>query len=421
MFSLNVRAEETVTTCEPPGNGAGPFWCYGAPLVVRWGDRVFVSAMETGVDVPPLCNTRWRLFSRRDGGSWELLHVEEDFREREPCPLVGFEDGRLFLSVNPSLRPRGAQYDLCDSHLLVFDAQQTHTPPHPLRPVWETGARFTDHSYRGVAADARRKELLLLTIDATTGAQYWTFYASEGSWAARGRLVFPIRACYPQVALRERKAHVLAIGDIVEPVEAWRNLKFEKTGSGWDYVFRRLFYAYSPDLVRCPFGEPLEVETVEETCGHIANLDLWLDPEGSAHLLYLVRTVQYEFLRDRFFPNVPLQTRLVHAVVREGDLVEKTTLLKGGEEASLQIPVYARFHAFEEGNVSVIVSLRGSVAENGVLWSDGSFLRIPLEKPFGTFFTATERGGSLPSRTLDLYGPGDGSAIRYARVEVQSS
>ena len=54
--------------------------------------------------------------------------------------------------------------------------------------------------------------------------------------AARHRLLsrtgrLPIRACYPQVALRDRAAHVLAIGDIVEPNEAWRAHKKEATGS----------------------------------------------------------------------------------------------------------------------------------------------------------------------------------------------
>jgi hypothetical protein len=28
-----VIREETVATCLPAGNGAGPLWCYGAPLL----------------------------------------------------------------------------------------------------------------------------------------------------------------------------------------------------------------------------------------------------------------------------------------------------------------------------------------------------------------------------------------------------
>ena len=113
-----VEVEESVTTCNPPGNGAGPFWCYGSPLIVRHGDDVFVSAMETGEDVPLLCNTRWRLFSKHGNENWELAQISEKFNEREPCPLVGFSDGRLFLSVNPSTQPSGTKYGSCDPHLL---------------------------------------------------------------------------------------------------------------------------------------------------------------------------------------------------------------------------------------------------------------------------------------------------------------
>ena len=29
-----VEVEEVVATCPSPDNGAGPLWCYGAPLVV---------------------------------------------------------------------------------------------------------------------------------------------------------------------------------------------------------------------------------------------------------------------------------------------------------------------------------------------------------------------------------------------------
>ena len=60
----SVEVEDIVSQYVSPNNGAGPLWCYGAPLLVRQGDNVYVSVMETGEDVPPLCNTRWQLFQR---------------------------------------------------------------------------------------------------------------------------------------------------------------------------------------------------------------------------------------------------------------------------------------------------------------------------------------------------------------------
>jgi hypothetical protein len=422
-----VEVEETVATCDPPGNGAGPLWCYGAPLLFRLGDTVFVSAMETGEGVPPLCNTRWRLFRRSAANGWELVRAAEAFREREPCPLVGFEDGRMFLCVNPSTRPPGTQYGPCDPHLLEFSATEPTAPPPAVRPIWAPGTQFTDHSYRGIAADGQRGELLLLNIHAGTGEQFWAYRDASGGWSQRGTIRFPIRSCYPQVALRAGAAHVLAIGDIVEPVEEWRRYKFEQTGRQWDYVFRRLFYTWTPDISAVPFAEPVEVDTVEATAGHISNLDLWLDGSGGAHVLYRKNSVQSALLRDRFFPGVPLVTALEHVVMRDGGAATRHTLRTGGEGSSPETPGFARFHATPDGRLFAVYRSAGAhgsdrpASENCLLEvcrePSPEPTPIPLQEPFTTFFTATERGGSPASDVLDLYGVGrDGTVLRYARV-----
>src|SRR5688572_11718980 len=105
MSSPVTEIEETVATCTPPNNGAGPLWCYGAPLVVRRGGEVFVSVMETGEGVPPLCNTRWRLYRRDGRAGWRKVQEAAGFREREPCPLAYAGGDHLLLSVNPSTEP----------------------------------------------------------------------------------------------------------------------------------------------------------------------------------------------------------------------------------------------------------------------------------------------------------------------------
>jgi hypothetical protein len=235
-----TEVEEPVATCKPPGNGAGPLWCYGAPLLARVGDRVFASVMETGEGVPPNCNTRWRLFLRDDRGWREVGHAE-GYREREPCPVVALGRRGLVLSVNPSTEPPGTPYGRCDPHFLFLDASHPDRRPTAVRPTWSSPARFAEHSYRGLAADPSRGDMLALNIDAKTEEQRWYFRASDGADTRSGTIRFPIRACYPQAAVRDRAAHVLAVGDIVEPVEAWRRYRKEKTGSAWDYVFRRLF------------------------------------------------------------------------------------------------------------------------------------------------------------------------------------
>jgi hypothetical protein len=428
-----VEREEAMATCASPNNGAGPIWCYGAPLLVRQGDTVFVSVMETGKDVPPLCNTRWRLFRREDqaASEWRLVRQPEGFRHREPCPLVLQDDNQLVLSVNPSIEPVGAKYGRCDPHLLRFDTRRIDEPPADL-VLWGSSAgtgHFTDHSYRGVAADSGRGELLVLNIDATTSAQHWAFVGADGRLSRSGAISFPIRACYPQVALRDRAAHVLAIGDIVEPNEAWRTLKKQKTGQAWDYVFRRLFYATTPDITAGGFAPPIEIDTVDATGGHITNLDLWIDPRGVAHLLYL-KTMYSPVIRDKDFPGQPNPTTLEHVEMAGGKIVRRTTLVTGGEKAP-ETPRYARFHATEDGTLWVVEFVTGSrrdgssfgenriaaVAPGGTLSAQ---LRLPLKSPFSTFFTAAERGGSRPSNVLDLFGiAGDGETLRYARIRLR--
>lgn len=126
--------------------------------------------------------------------------------------------------------------------VLEFDPNNLSKPPRVHTPVWADGTYFTEHSYRGLAADGANGELLLLNINAKSSEQFISFYDGKGVWRAKATIRFPIRACYPQVALHDGAAHVLAIGDIVEPVEEWRTLKFGRLKREWDYVFRRLFY-----------------------------------------------------------------------------------------------------------------------------------------------------------------------------------
>jgi hypothetical protein len=258
-----VEVEEDVYTYEPADNGAGPLWCKGSTCIVRIGDNVFVSGIETLKDLKPLNNVRWLLFKRADAG-WVLQQRDENDRTREPCPLAAFPDGRLFLSVNPTLTEPNTYSGPARPQILQFAADAARAPYRELLPVWDGKPAFTEHSYRGFAADGSSRELLVLNI-LQHEAQYWSFRDRNGRWAARGRLVFPmgldyekpepIRLCYPVVALANRAAYILAISDIIEPVPAWRRYKRELTKQQWDYDFRRLFFTWTPDITTTPFSE----------------------------------------------------------------------------------------------------------------------------------------------------------------------
>jgi len=425
-----VEAEEVVTRYAPANNGAGPLWCYGAPLIARRGDGVFLSVIETGEKAAPLLNTRWQLWLR-SADRWKLVQHEQAFCEREPCPIGISSKGPIFLSINPSVEPSGATQGRCEPQVLEFDPNDPNKPARIDRPAWADGTYFREHSYRGLAADGASGELLLLNINARTSDQFVSYRDEKGAWQAKGTIRFPIRACYPQVGLQGHAAHVLAIGDIVEPVELWKTLKYEKLRRDWDYVFRRLFYTWTPDIRQNSFVTPVEIDTVEETCGYILNLDLCIDASGSAHLLYLKRPFQYDFIRDTYFPGRPMGVSLEYAVVGRGQVRSHTTLAGVAEGGSGLEPSYARFHTDPQGRLYVIlagttIDGRSRTFGNFISRIQGGkatpkFQRIDLKHPFRTFFTNTIRGGSMPSDTIDLFGIADDDPnLRYARLRLQS-
>ena len=170
----------------------------------------------------------------------------------------------------------------------------------------------------------------------------------------------------------------------------------------------RLDARHRPD--RLP--PPVEIDTVEATGGHITNLDLWVDPEGRAHLLYL-KTNLSPVLRDEFFPGRAIVTTLEHVEIVEGKVARRTTLCSGGEKAR-ETPQYARFHVAEDGTPWVVELVSGtrpdgsSLHENRVFAirpGEGKFapMSLALKTPFSTFFTATPARGQpafQPARPL---------------------
>lgn len=421
-----VEAEEVVTKYTPANNGAGPLWCYGSTVIARLGNDVYLSVIETGKDVPLLCNTRWQLWHRSAEG-WKIAQNEKEYRQREPCPVGIFQKGPVFLSVNPSIEPPGVKYGRCRPLVLEFNPKALADSAKTHEPAWADGTYFTDHSYRGFAADGANGELLLLNINAKTSEQFVSYCDSDGKWRQKGKIKFPIRSCYPQVALRNRAAAVMAIGDIVEPVEEWRKLKFEKLKRQWDYVFRRLFYTYTEDIRSRNFSAPVEIDTVEKTAGHIQNLDLYIDETGATHLLYLKRPHQYSFIRDKYFPGQPMTAHLEYVVIKNGKVISKKTLAGTPQGSKGLEPSYGRFHIGSNGALWVIAA--GTMINRaersfgnyiGRIFPDQSgpkFTRIDLKHPFRTFFTNTPRGGSKPSDFIDLFGIADDNPnLRYARI-----
>ena len=434
-----VEIEEDVYTFTNANNGAGPMWCHGSTCLVRSGKHLFASGIETVPDAKPLNNCRWMLFERESNG-WEQVRLDTDGRTREPAPMAVFEDGRVFLSVNPTLgKEPQANGGPARPDVLQFKAADAKSSPESLTPLWLNDPKFTEHSYRSFAADGRAGELILFQNIGYTHAE-WTFRDRHGKWSAQGQLKWPwgaeydkpepIRVCYPNVEIKNRAVHFFGVSDVLEPYKAWREFKRELTGQQWDYDFRRLFYTWTPEITKKPFAEWVEIASRDKTCGWVAPGDLYVASNGDVHLLWTERALD-ERLRPKFFPEAKQSHTLHYAVVRKGKVVRRRVVVESNEGKPGIIASGPRFQISPEHRLFVVYYAAGkdesgkTIAENRVsqIGADGVVsapTRIPLKQPFTMFFTTTVRGGSPPSRILEMLGQRVGTAntISYARVRL---
>ena len=433
-----VEIEEDVYTYQPADNGAGPMWSYGSSCIARVGDEVFISGLETLPDAKPANNVRWQLFHRGDDG-WDLVRKGEA-RTREPCPLVSFPDGTLFLSDNPTSIGPDEGYGPARPEMFVFSAADPTADPEKLVPVWEGEPPFSEHSYRSFAADGKNREFILFQ-NIGYGHAEWTFRNSAGEWAKQGKLKWPwgaeypepqpIRVCYPAVALKDRAVYFCGVSDIVEPYPEWREYKKEVTGREWDYDFRRLFFTWSDNITTGEFHDWIEVSSRDKTCGWVSPCDLWVGPDGAVHLLWVERAID-ERLREKFFPEEKQSNALMYAVLRDGEITLKQAIVMAKEGEAADQPQSGRFHVTADGRLFVFFSVRadrgeaGSQPENRLveIGKDGALgepVTVALEHPFGRFYTATGRIGCEPSDVMDVYGTASGGedVLRYARIRLK--
>jgi hypothetical protein len=302
-------------------------------------------------------------------------------------------------------------------------------------PGWQGEPRFTEHSYRSLAADGPGRELVVFqNID--NGHAEWAFRGADGRWSAQGRLKWPwgadyakpqpVRICYPNVALRARAVHFLGVSDILEPNPEWRAFKQALTGKQWDYDFRRLFYTHTPDITREPFRDWIEVASRESTGGGISSADLSVEPDGSVWILWTERGLD-ERLRAKFFPDAKQFQALRLARIRDGKVFGQRTLVESTEDRPGPVAEAARFHRDGQGRLWVIRAMGGAGPRgNDLVLLDaegrpGVPVRLPFARPFTSFFTATPRAGSASGEVIDLLGvrEGTGHAIGYARVRLR--
>ena len=441
MVKATVEVEEVVCSFEPADNGAGPLWCHGSTVVARRGDEVYVAGLETLPDQQPLNNCRWVLY-RRDAGGWQLVHRDTSGRTREPSPVVVLGSGDLLVSANPTLADPGTRGGPAEPAVFRFDTDDLSAGYRKELPAWIGMPAFTEHSYRTVVGDGAANEVLYMQ-NVGYDVAHMSLLCGDGQWQGLGELKWPwggeypepqpLRLCYPNVIMRDRAVHFFGVGDIVEPIAAWRQEKHRLTGRDWDYVFRRLFYATTPDVSTQPFGEWVEIANFDATAGATRNCDIWLAPDGTIHLLWSQTNTDLR-LRDRFFPGEQVRHSLEYALLRHGKVELQHTLVSVAEGEEGLLPGGARFHETESAKLLVLaqVSRQTSRAGGGIEYrladlSQGAkeitWIEVPFREPMaGTFLTNSVRGGSPPSSIMDLVGmsPSTPNTLQYARVRVGS-
>ncbi|MEZ5275124.1 MAG: hypothetical protein R3F07_01935 [Opitutaceae bacterium] len=408
-------------------------------MIVRQKDEVWFSLSRPVEGVPPYANTIWQVY-RRTGDGWEVILEEATAAEREPCPLVRLNSIALAIFINPKVsfrqfRPENEAI-LWNSrpHLLAFPSTRRDPETFALDPVFAGDPVLREHTYRAIAVNPGKSEVFVLVQDPDSELYHPSYLDPEGRWHPLTPLGFPLRSLYASVHVRDCRVHVFAVSDIAEPVDEWREAKFRVRQVHHDYAFRRLYHTWSPDILEQGLREPLLIESVDEQPGSLRHLDLLVDGQGTAHLLYLRRDFQYPYLRDEFFPGQPMEASIVYAQIREGEQVIREILLEGlmdpdlAEAADQVEPTWGRLHQLADGTIVMIYTERVAGRNRTGLLSigpdglPGDQVEIDLQHPMGSvFFTNTERGGSLPSNRIDLLEmtwEKTHHEVRYAEIEV---
>jgi len=439
-----VEIEEDVYQFEPADNGSSPMWCYGSTCLVRLGDDVFASGIEALPNAKPLNNIRWTLWKRGSEG-WELQQADPKDRTREPCPIAGFADGRLLMSVNPTIQEDpDARSGPARPEILQFSAADCKGPFKTLLPDWKEKPAFTEHSYRSFAADGPRGELILFHNIGYSHSQ-WAFLDRDGNWSATGKLVWPkrddpkfapynstlARVNYPNVILHDRAVHFCG----ASALNKWERVQDnpDLMGRDWGSRWRRLYYTWCEDVTKHGFHPWVEIASTHKTGGYLFGADVWLASDARVHIIWTEYPINQR-LRDQHFPEISRITSLKYAVLSEGKVVFRRTLAEGGEGISKIIPNGARFHVTPDERLFVVYCVTGTDAEGKPVqdnrlmevFPDGEIgqpVAVPMKHPMGGFlgfFTATIRGGSAPSNTLDLLGHrlDSPSKISYARIKL---
>ena len=283
--------------------------------------------------------------------------------------------------------------------------------------------KFLDHSYRGGAVDAVTGDIFFDNLHYPPDSEGEHIYAlldKELNPVCTRDLVFPERSCYHNIAMRGGEAYVFAVQDIVEPNTEWLAYKRQVTGEMWDFDFRSIWMNYTPDIRTQGFAPAVRVCDREATCGWTDNLDCCYTADGEMLLAVREQNVHQRFMRDHFFPQEKLYSRLSVYRFAGGVLQETFAVDEASEENGDAARYSALFHTAADGSVYLVWNKSGG--EGGL--AAGTYL-MPLatresrylNAQTGLLFGSKARLGAAPDDRMDILWVTD-DEIRYACVDV---
>ena len=291
-------------------------------------------------------------------------------RTREPCPLGWTHDGRLFLSVNPTLvadrTKRGG--GPARPEILEFSSTDPKRPPRTILPEWGDNPAFTEHSYRTFAADGPAGELILFQNVGYTHSE-WILRDREGKWPARGKLAWPpyedpklepygathVRVNYPNVVLHNREVHFCGIASY----------------NKWDRV-REQARADGPREMGQPHAASalhLDARHRQKALRRVGRDRPLLRhrrlPAHRRHVACAGRPVHIVWpeypihpkLRQEYFPDIKRTQSIKYALLRDGKILLRRTLLEGGEGAGNEFPSAPRFQITPDGRLILVYAV----------------------------------------------------------------
>ena len=309
----------------------------------------------------------------RRRGLDDVRHAD-DFRQREPCPLVARAGQAPALGEPLHRAPGHAVRPVRPTAAPVRPAQLDADADASIRPAWPGRRGSPTTPTAGIAADAgagrgARPEHRRHHEPPALGVRP----RRRATRTAPARSPSRSAAVIPRWPSATGRPTCWRSATSSSPNETWRTFKKQKTGASWDYVFRRLFYTWyarrhagptSPHRSRSTPSTPPAATSATSTSGSTRTgrptCSTSRRTPGRAPRRVLPRPAHRHDARarrDRPGPGLPPD----HALA--------------GGEGSAETPDYARFHVTADGSLHVVATVTGVTTAKGAPFLENRLIR----------------------------------------------